>query len=189
MTAIVLSEDSPLKRTEDERLAEERRLRGGQPRKLEPTEDVLTIVRGLGSIMATMAEAAATFNVSEKTFARFLRTFTAAREAWEYGQGNGKVSLRRTQFALAKENAAMAIFLGKNYLGQTDKREYAHAHSVTPVDPGASQQEAAERYAETMRLPPSLRLIAPKEIEGEAVEILDGVPADAEASMEDHADD
>lgn len=33
----------------------------------------------------------------------------------------GKISLRRAQFELAKKNGAVAIFLGKNYLGQTDK--------------------------------------------------------------------
>ncbi len=31
-----------------------------------------------------------------------------------------KISLRRNQMALSKKSAAMAIFLGKNYLGQTD---------------------------------------------------------------------
>jgi hypothetical protein len=32
----------------------------------------------------------------------------------------GKISLRRAQFRLAEKSAAMAIFLGKNYLGQSD---------------------------------------------------------------------
>ena len=32
----------------------------------------------------------------------------------------GKISLRRAQFELAKKNGAVAIFLGKNYLGQKD---------------------------------------------------------------------
>ena len=32
----------------------------------------------------------------------------------------GLVSLRRSQFNLAKKSASMAIFLGKNYLGQSD---------------------------------------------------------------------
>ena len=32
----------------------------------------------------------------------------------------GKISLRRAQFRLAEKNAAMAIFLGKQYLGQSD---------------------------------------------------------------------
>lgn len=37
------------------------------------------------------------------------------------GMNRGKTSLRRTQFKLAEKNAAMAIFLGKNYLGQKDE--------------------------------------------------------------------
>lgn len=32
-----------------------------------------------------------------------------------------KITLRRNQLELSKKSAAMAIFLGKNYLGQTDK--------------------------------------------------------------------
>lgn len=32
-----------------------------------------------------------------------------------------KIQLRKNQFELSKKSAAMAIFLGKNYLGQTDK--------------------------------------------------------------------
>jgi hypothetical protein len=36
---------------------------------------------------------------------------------------NGLISLRRTQFQLAEKSPAMAIFLGKNLLGQTDKME------------------------------------------------------------------
>lgn len=35
----------------------------------------------------------------------------------------GKVSLRRNQLELSKTNATMAIWLGKNWLGQTDKVE------------------------------------------------------------------
>lgn len=35
----------------------------------------------------------------------------------------GKASLRRIQFKLAERNPSMAIFLGKNMLGQTDKVE------------------------------------------------------------------
>lgn len=36
---------------------------------------------------------------------------------------NGKISLRRHQFRLAEKNASMAIWLGKQWLGQTDKIE------------------------------------------------------------------
>ena len=43
-----------------------------------------------------------------------------------YKQNGGfamKIALRRNQLALSKKSAAMAIFLGKNYLGQTDRFE------------------------------------------------------------------
>ncbi|KKN68361.1 hypothetical protein LCGC14_0452370 [marine sediment metagenome] len=35
----------------------------------------------------------------------------------------GKTSLRRSQWNMAKHNTAMAIFLGKNYLGQRDRND------------------------------------------------------------------
>lgn len=35
----------------------------------------------------------------------------------------GKISLRHNQFKIAEKNAAMAIFLGKQYLGQKDTPE------------------------------------------------------------------
>ena len=42
----------------------------------------------------------------------------------EYYKNTGllglKIKLRRNQFKLSEKNASMAIFLGKNYLGQTD---------------------------------------------------------------------
>lgn len=41
-------------------------------------------------------------------------------EIYAIKRGSGKISLRRAQFELAKKNAAMAIFLGKQYLGQSD---------------------------------------------------------------------
>ena len=38
----------------------------------------------------------------------------------------GKISLRRNQFKIAENNATMAIFLGKQYLGQRDNIEVEH---------------------------------------------------------------
>ena len=38
----------------------------------------------------------------------------------------GKISLRRNQFKIAENNAGMAIFLGKQYLGQRDNIEVEH---------------------------------------------------------------
>lgn len=52
---------------------------------------------------------------------------------------SGKTSLRRLQFNLAKKSPAMAIFLGKQYLGQKDND---HAITVSP--------EIAEQFAALM---------------------------------------
>ena len=38
-------------------------------------------------------------------------------------RSGGMISLRKSQFELAKKNAAMAIWMGKQYLGQTEKIE------------------------------------------------------------------
>ena len=49
----------------------------------------------------------------KKTFAEIYKKYSAS----------GKKSLRRMQFALAEKSPAMAIWLGKQYLGQTDRVE------------------------------------------------------------------
>ena len=41
-----------------------------------------------------------------------------------------KIQLRRNQFELSKHSVPMAIFLGKNWLGQTDKVE----QTITEVE-------------------------------------------------------
>ena len=42
-------------------------------------------------------------------------------EVFKLKRGKGKISLRRNQFRLAETNASMAIWLGKQYLGQCDQ--------------------------------------------------------------------
>jgi hypothetical protein len=107
--------------------------KGGRPPKLLPDAATLKQVEGLGAIQATTKECAAFLDVSERTFISFLARHPEARDALESGKGKGRVSLRRTQFRLAETNAAMAIFLGKNLLGQADKQELEHSgESLTP---------------------------------------------------------
>lgn len=100
---------------------------GGRPPKLTLDAATLKQLQGLGLIQATTKESAAFLDVSEPTFLKFLKDHDEAREAYEVGKAKGFVSLRRTQFKLAEKNAAMAIFLGKNYLGQSDKQEHEHS--------------------------------------------------------------
>ena len=63
------------------------------------------------------------FNVSKDTLIRWCKaTYDDTFETvYKKLSAKGRNSLRRFQFALAEKNAAMAIFLGKNYLEQTDR--------------------------------------------------------------------
>ena len=108
------------------------RNKGGRPKgttKLQPDEATLKALQGLGNIQCTTKEGAAFFSVSEPTFLKFLTDNPQARAAFDEGKGKGRISLRRHQFRLAESNAAMAIFLGKNYLDQTDRVEQRVEHS------------------------------------------------------------
>ena len=76
----------------------------------------------LCAIQCTKFEICSWFDVTDKTLEHwvnntygrhFSEVFAEKREA-------GKISLRRSQWRLAEKNASMAIFLGKNYLGQED---------------------------------------------------------------------
>jgi len=57
----------------------------------------------------------------------------------EYFKQNGgigmKIKLRQNQMKLSEKSAAMAIFLGKNYLGQTDRIEQivTQIEDLTPL--------------------------------------------------------
>lgn len=64
----------------------------------------------------------------------FLQSFQGKRAL-------GHVSLRRKQFHLADKSPAMAIFLGKNYLGQSDNPTATVEISDVPVFVGESEIE------------------------------------------------
>lgn len=79
-------------------------------------------VEAMSSVMATQEEIATFLGCDVRTLQRdaeFCRIY-------KKGQEEGKMSLRRRQFELAKKSASMAIFLGKNYLGQKDVVEQDH---------------------------------------------------------------
>jgi hypothetical protein len=99
----------------------------GRPRGIVADDKTMQTLTGLGNIQATTKETAAVLGVDESTLFDFFKREPAAREAWDRARERGKASLRRTQLRLAEKNAAMAIFLGKNLLGQSDKQEIEHA--------------------------------------------------------------
>jgi len=90
----------------------------GRPRK-EIDSDQFEKLCGL---QCTLAEISGWFGCSEDTVERWCkRTYSAGfADAFKRYSQSGKISLRRYQFKIAEKNAAMAIFLGKQYLGQRD---------------------------------------------------------------------
>lgn len=76
----------------------------------------------LCKMQCTEMEIAGFFGCSDETLNKwckktYKKTFEQCFAILRQG---GKASLRRTQWRIAENNAAMAIFLGKNYLGQSD---------------------------------------------------------------------
>lgn len=79
-------------------------------------------VRKLCGMQCTRNEIASALLISHDTLERaskkeFGCTIGEKIKEWSVG---GYCSLRRAQWNLAQKNAAMAIFLGKQYLGQKD---------------------------------------------------------------------
>lgn len=76
----------------------------------------------LCGLQCTLEEIAGWFQCSPDTIERWSkRTYGIGfADAFKRFSQSGKISLRRYQFKIAEKNAAMAIFLGKQYLGQRD---------------------------------------------------------------------
>lgn len=102
--------------------------RSGRPKK-EIDKDQFEKLCGL---QCTEEEIASFFNCSVDTIGRFCKkeygsTFA---EVFKKKQDIGKISLRRNQWKLAEKSATMAIWMGKQYLNQTDRIEA----TVTQID-------------------------------------------------------
>lgn len=76
-------------------------------------------------VQCTLEEICLILGVTDKTLNKWCRLTYGATfsEVFRQKRELGRMSLRRAQFNLAKTNAAMAIFLGKNYLGQKDSAD------------------------------------------------------------------
>lgn len=86
------------------------------------TEINKNVFENLCGLQCTQQEIADAFDTSPDTVARWCkRTYGKGfAEVFSQKRGKGCISLRRTQWKLAEKNATMAIFLGKQYLGQRD---------------------------------------------------------------------
>jgi hypothetical protein len=122
----------------------------GQPRK----EIDKKVFEGLCSIMCTKNEICQVMDVSEKTISNWCQETYGKnfQEAYERLSQNGRASLRRNQFELSKKNATMAIFLGKQYLGQKDIPEESTEETISKVQ---DIIVSIKRTAETQQKEPS----------------------------------
>lgn len=80
----------------------------------------------LCSMQCTLVEIAGFFDCCEDTIEKWCKeTYSETfSEVFKKKSAKGKISLRRSQFKVADSgNASMLIWLGKQYLGQTDKQE------------------------------------------------------------------
>lgn len=87
-------------------------------------------VEKLAGIMCTQQEIASFLGCDVRTLQRdeeFCRIY-------KNGQEKGKMSLRRMQWKLADKNTSMAIFLGKQYLGQKDVIEQVDNTQLEKVE-------------------------------------------------------
>lgn len=98
-------------------------------RGLIDDEETLKTLARLGELQCTPAEAALVFEVSETRMNRFLAK-RRPHKVFEAARGRGLEALRRAQFKLAETNATMAIFLGKTYLGQAERRELEQSGAI-----------------------------------------------------------
>ena len=111
----------------------EKKATKGRPRKIL-TEDALKLIESLARIMCTDEEIASVLGCSRDIFYNEDNA-ELYRQAIEKGKAEGKSSLRRQQWELAKKgNASMLIWLGKQWLGQTEKVEQTTSfEDLTPL--------------------------------------------------------
>ena len=77
----------------------------------------------LCGLQCTLDEIASWFNCSQDTIERWCqRTYSLSfADTYKIHSASGKITLRRYQFKQAEKSTAMAIWLGKQWLGQSDK--------------------------------------------------------------------
>lgn len=86
-------------------------------------------------MQSTRREIALVLGCNEKTLDRWCkRTYGCNyKDIHIQKKEAGKMSLRRKQWKWADKSPAMAIFLGKNYLGQSDSPEVKNENTVVVI--------------------------------------------------------
>lgn len=81
----------------------------------------------LCGLQCTLVEIAGYFRCSEDTIENWCKREykKGFSDIFRQKRSTGQISLRRAQFRMAETNATMAIWLGKQYLGQAERQEIA----------------------------------------------------------------
>lgn len=108
-----------------------RKNKGGRPKKEISQQQF----EAMCAIQCTQAEICDVLDITDKPLNNWCKeTYGCGfSEIYKKKSASGKMSLRRHQFELAKKYPAMAIFLGKNYLGQRDVIEQTNNNKFEEV--------------------------------------------------------
>lgn len=100
-----------------------------------PKEINQKIFENLCAIQCTESEICSIFECCEDTLNAWCKRIYGCTfsDIYKSKSAVGKSSLRRMQWRLAETSATMAIFLGKQYLGQKNEPLEVQ-YSVTPID-------------------------------------------------------
>ena len=112
------------------------------------TEIDISDLRKVCVLQLTMPEIAAYFDIPLRTLEDRVKAEPELRDIIQQGREQGKISVRRKQFQIMDEqnNATMAIWLGKQLLGQRDKHDV-----VTEDKSGQKLTEAFDIIAQMAR--------------------------------------
>ena len=114
----------------------------GRPKTILNLEELEKLCR----LNCTMPEIASYFNIPLRTLEDKYTNDKEIRQTIDNGRNKGKLSLRRKQLQIMDEtnNATMAIWLGKQLLGQRDK------HDIITEDISTNKLSEALAIAEKM---------------------------------------
>ena len=120
--------------------------KGGRPRKEIDKKEFVKLC----ALQCTLEEIAGFFGCDTDTIQNWCKREykKGFSEIFSQKRGIGAISLRRKQWQLADHSAAMAIFLGKNYLGQRDRFEFENnkkldIEDLTPLAEMLTQKDNA----------------------------------------------
>ena len=109
----------------------------------------------LCSFQCTLEEIAAWFDCSIDTIENKCKKEKGMKFSEYYAQKKkfGRVSLRRKQMQVALSgNVTMLIFLGKQYLGQSDKVDHTtKGDSISPIEITVTSKKDAEIFDNTIK--------------------------------------